>query len=123
MNTENRNLIIDLEQELLEAMKNCDIQKLDELIHEELLFNIPDGQTITKAMDLDNYRSGNMKIDNISSSEQTINLLDDNAIVSVVIDMKGKFLNHSLDGNYRVLRVWKKIDSSWNIIAGSSLRL
>ncbi len=123
MNTENRNLIIDLEQELLEAMKNCDIQKLDELIHEELLFNIPDGQTITKAMDLDNYRSGNMKIDNISSSEQTINLLDDNAIVSVVIDMKGKFLNHSLDGKYRVLRVWKKNDSSWNIIAGSSLRL
>ncbi|NQZ34783.1 MAG: nuclear transport factor 2 family protein [Crocinitomicaceae bacterium] len=123
MDTENRSIIITLEQELLNAMKKCDIQKLDELIHEDLLFNIPNGQTITKSIDLDNYRLGNMKIDEISSREQTINLLEDNAIVSVIIDMKGTFSNHIFDGKYRVLRVWKKIDSSWKIIAGSSLQL
>ena len=69
-----KDAIIKIEQEILIAMKKCDIKKLDELLHEELLFNIPNGQTITKAMDLETYSSGNMKINEIASSEQEINL-------------------------------------------------
>ncbi len=35
--------IAKLEQEILIAMKNCDVKKLDELLHEKLLFNLPNG--------------------------------------------------------------------------------
>ncbi|GGX08761.1 hypothetical protein GCM10007384_08150 [Aquimarina muelleri] len=122
-NSNNRNVIITLEQELLNSMKTCNVQKLDELIHEDLLFNIPNGQTISKSIDLDTYRLKSIKIDEISSSEQVINLIDYTAIVSVIIEMRGKFQNHILDGKYRVLRVWKKIDCNWKIIAGSSIFL
>lgn len=116
-----KDAIIKVEKELLNAMKNCAINKLDELLHEELLFNIPNGQTITKAMDLETYSSGNMTINAIKSSEQEINLIGDNAIVTVIIDMKGTYFDYSLDGKYKIIRIWKSFSNKWQVIAGSSI--
>ena len=115
--------IIAVELALLIAMKNGNIQKLDELIHEDLLFIIPNGQIITKAIDLESYRSGNMNISEISSSNITINLIDDNAIVSVIINMSGKFMDQTFEGKFRFLRVWKFVNNQWKIIGGSSTQL
>jgi len=116
------NLIAIVEKEILMAMKNCDVQKLDELLHEDLLFAIPNGQTITKELDLETYRSGNMKIKEISSSEQHINIIGDNAVVSVLIEMTGMYFDYILDGKYRVIRVWKSFNGNWKVIAGSSIQ-
>jgi hypothetical protein len=118
-----KDIITKVEQEVLIAMKNCDVKKLDELLHEELLFNIPNGQTITKALDLESYSSGNMKIDEIKSSGQEINLIGENAVVSLTIDMKGNYFDFSLNGKYKVLRVWKLFNTQWKVIAGSSIRI
>lgn len=115
--------IIKVEKELLNAMKNCDVKKLDELLHEKLFFNIPNGQTITKAMDMATYSSGNMRIDKIKSSKQKINLIGDNAIVSVIIDMKGTYYDYSLDGKYKIIRIWKSFNNEWKVIAGSSIEI
>jgi len=121
--TKSKDFIIKVEQEILNAMKNCDVKKLDELLHEKLLFNIPNGQTITKTMDLETYSSGNMTINEIKSSEQEINLIGENAIVSVTLEMRGKYLDYSLDGKYKILRVWKLLNDQWKVIAGSSSKI
>jgi ketosteroid isomerase-like protein len=93
------------EKELLDAMKNCDVNKLEELIHDDLLFSIPNGQTITKAEDIATYRSGNMKIHAIKASEEKIHLIGDTAIVSVAIAMEGTYFEHALDGKYKIIRI------------------
>ena len=64
-----------------------------------------------------------MKIEDISSSEQLINLIGDTAVVFVIITMKGKYLEHILDGSYRIIRVWKLVGNTWKVIAGSSIQL
>jgi hypothetical protein len=115
--------IISNEKNLLNAMKDNNVLKLDELVHEDLLFNIPNGQTITKSMDLETYRSGNMKISSILSREHEINLIGDNAVISVTVEMKGKYFDHILDGKYRFIRVWKLFNGKWKVIAGSSTQL
>lgn len=115
--------IIKMEKSLLEAMKSCDVQKLDELLHEELRFTIPNGDTITKTIDLETYRSGNMKIVDLKSSNQEINMIDDCAVVSVRIEMKGFYFNFPLDGIYKIIRVWKLLDEQWKVIAGSSIKI
>ncbi|MCV6629058.1 MAG: nuclear transport factor 2 family protein, partial [Flavobacteriaceae bacterium] len=81
----NNESILKTEQELLNAMKNSDVQKLDELLHDDLLFNIANGQTITKTMDLETYRSGNMKISEVSATEHQIRFIHDNAIISLTL--------------------------------------
>ncbi|TGV03799.1 nuclear transport factor 2 family protein [Flavivirga rizhaonensis] len=121
MNSIKKDSIVEIEKEILDAMKNCNVEKLNELLHEELLFNIPNGQTITKAIDLETYNSGNMLISEISSSEQEINLIGDTAIVSVVIEMKGAYFDYSFDGKYKILRVWKLLNNQLKVIAGSSI--
>ncbi|MCA0349625.1 MAG: nuclear transport factor 2 family protein [Bacteroidetes bacterium] len=122
-NLSERDIIVVSEDTILNAMKNCDIKKLDELLHAELLFNIPSGETITKTMDLETYKSGNMNICEIKSSQQIINIIGDNAIVSVCIEMQGKFFDYSLDGKYKVIRIWKKFDEKWKVIGGSSVKI
>jgi hypothetical protein len=115
--------IINAEKTLLSAMKKGDVETLDELLHEDLLFNIPNGQTITKTIDLETYRSGNMNLNEITSLQQNINLIHDNAIVSTLIEMKGKYFDFSLDGKYKIIRIWKSCNGKLKVIAGSSIKL
>ena len=89
----------------------------------DFLISKLDSRYKTKAIDLDKYRLGNMKIDEISSSEQTINLRENNAIVYAITDMKGTFSNPLFDEKHHILKVCKIINSSSKIIAGSNLQL
>jgi hypothetical protein len=115
--------IVENENRLLEAMIECNLTVLDELLHEDLLFNIPNGVTVTKAVDLDNYRSGNMTISSILSSDQIVKVIDDTAVVALNLTLEGKYGEQSLDGKYRYLRVWKLFDTSWKVIAGSCVSM
>lgn len=115
--------IISSELKLLAAMKNSDVKQLDELLHEELLFHIPNGQVITKAMDLDAHRSGVMHIYALLPSEQVIHVLEDTAVVSVKMELKGKYIDQPIDAAFRYIRVWKLVNDSWKVIAGSCIQL
>ncbi|MCG8328026.1 MAG: nuclear transport factor 2 family protein [Chitinophagales bacterium] len=122
-NETNKDQIVALEKRLLEAMKNSDIDALDELLHDDLLFVIPTGQTVTKQMDLANLQSGNLKIEVISSSEQEISLIHDNAIVSVVISLKGNYLDNPIDGQFKYIRTWKLFNEGWKVIGGAGIQI
>ncbi|WP_028982413.1 nuclear transport factor 2 family protein [Sporocytophaga myxococcoides] len=107
------------ENRLLSAVMKSDVSALNELIHDDLLFNLPDGKTATKAMDLDAYKTGKMKVAEISSSEREIKINDHSAVVAVTIELKGSFQDQTIDGKYRYLRVWQLHQDKWQIIAGS----
>jgi len=115
--------IIECENKLLEAMQNNNAQIIEELLHDDMLFTIPTGQTVTKAMDIENLRSGVMKINQIKASNQTISLIDDTAIVVVSINLKGRYADNLIDANFRYLRVWKLCNNSWKVIAGSGFQI
>jgi hypothetical protein len=115
--------IVNAEIELLTAIKKADLSVLEKMLHDDLLFNLPDGNTITKEFDLDSYRSGKMKIDSLEASDQVINIIDDTAVVAVTVSLKGAFNNNPISGVFRYIRVWKQFDESLKIIAGSCVTL
>ena len=115
--------IIASEKALLLAIKDRDIASLDNLLHDDLLFNLPSGQTITKAADLDAHRSGQMTIFAIEAKEQQINMIGDTAVVAVTINLKGKYADEPIDGTFSYLRVWKNFNNQWKVIAGSCIEL
>ena len=115
--------IIDCESQLLQAIKTSDIKILAALFHVDLIFNIPTGQTITKPMDIENYRSGIMTVSEITATDQIIKTIDDIATVVVTINLKAKYANQTIDGKFRHLRVWKLFDNSWKVIAGSGMSI
>lgn len=109
-----------LEHELLDAMRNSNVEKLDELIADDLVFTDHNGQLFTKAMDLDAHRSGAFKIESLEPEEQIIKLYDHTAVVSVLLHITGKYLGNNFDGSNRYTRVWIKRDGAWKIAAGHS---
>lgn len=115
--------VVNAEIELLTAIKNADVSLLEKMLHDDLLFNLPTGNTITKEFDLNSYRSGKMKIDSIEASDQIINIIGDTAVVAVTISLKGAFDNNLINGAFRYIRVWKQFDENLKVIAGSCVAL
>lgn len=118
-----KNSVVNAEIELLTAIKYADVSVLEKMLHDDLLFNLPDGETITKEFDLNTYRSGKMKIDFLEASDQIINCIGDTAIVSVAVSLKGNYDNNPINGTFRYIRVWKQFGEDLKVIAGSCAEL
>ncbi|MFB9077568.1 nuclear transport factor 2 family protein [Flavobacterium procerum] len=116
-------VVVNAEIELLTAVKSADVRVLERLLHDNLLFNLPDGNTITKELDLESYKSGKMKIDFLEAADQSIAIIDDTAVVAVTISLKGNFDANPISGVFRYIRVWKKFEGQLKVIAGSCVPL
>ena len=115
--------IVAREDALLRAITSNDVALLDDVLHDDLLFNGPDGQTGTKAQDLANYRSGGIQLRRAEASDRLVSSIGDDVVVAVTVALEGSYLGVPLDGRYRYLRVWKRIGSTWRVIAGSVVPL
>jgi hypothetical protein len=115
--------IVAREDALLGAMTTNDVALLDDLLHDDLLFNGPDGQTGTKAQDLANYRSGGIQLRRAEASDRLVSAIGDDAVVAVTVALEGSYLGVRVDGRYRYLRVWKRFGGSWRVIGGSVVAL
>ena len=111
--------IIILEDKLIAAVKDGNTTVLVGLLHDDLVFNIPYGLTISNSMDLDNCSSGVMKVYDIGTTDRIVKSIDDFSTVAVTVNFKAKYGDQTIDFKYRYLRVWKLFDNSWKIIASS----
>jgi hypothetical protein len=111
------------ENRLSEAIKSADIRVLDTLLHDDLLFVLPNGQTITKQMDIDDYRLGYMVVSAIEVSERFISTYADTVVVSLIANLKAQYKGNNIDGLYRYLRIWKLSNNGYKVIAGSAVQM
>lgn len=111
--------VVAREHALLRAVTTNDVALLDDLLHDDLLFNGPDGRTATKAIDLANYRSGGVQLRRADASDRLVSVIDDVVVVAVTVALEGSYLGVQVDGRFRYLRVWKRTDGAWRVIAGS----
>ncbi|MGJ1266634.1 nuclear transport factor 2 family protein [Sphingobacterium spiritivorum] len=115
----NEHKILHIENQLREAMQKSDVGILDQLLHDDLLFVLSDGEVITKEMDLETHSSGNLVLEEITSSIDSIKQIGENVVVTLSSKIKGKMLEQYFEGNFRYLRVWKIFDGQLKVIAGS----
>ena len=113
------NSILEQENKLYSAIKDSDITALDQLLHDDLLFILPSGQTITKEIDLDTYRDGALKIDELLPEIENLNIIDDMAVITLTMKLKGKFNEMPFEANYRYIRFWKKFGDGIKVVGGS----
>lgn len=108
-----------LEIRFIEAMKTSNIEELQELLSDDLLFTNQNGHLVNKADDLNTHRSGKLEIYSLETSAQLIHVHnDDVAVVSVVQDLGGAFDGHTYAGIFRYTRVWKLTNGKWQVITG-----
>ena len=116
-------VILKQEQKLIEAYKSNDLKTIASLYHDNLIFNTPDGRTITKTKDIKSLQSGTLKIEEYSPSNYLIDVVGDVATVSVSLHIKGNAANNAFERNFKFLRVWKRVDSDWKLIAISGTQI
>lgn len=118
-----RNEILNLENTLYEAIKNSDTEVLDKLLHADLLFVVPSGQTITKEMDLQTYRAGNLKVNEIIPKVEKLNIIEDLAVITLQMELKGDYNNEPFEAKYRYIRFWKKFPEGIKVVGGSGMAI
>lgn len=118
-----KNEITDLENKLVDGIKNSDITFLDQVLHNDLLFLAPNGQIITKAIDLASHQAGEMIVEQLILTIEEINIVDDTAIVVVVYNTKGTMLGSPIQGQFRYIRIWKQFPDGLKVIGGSCFHL
>lgn len=119
----NEQKILETEKQLLEAMKASDVGMLDRLLHEDLLFILPTGEVITKALDLETHKSGNLVIEEMTSTIDSVKIIEENIVVALTSKLKGKMSEQNFEGNFRYIRVWKLFDDQLKVIAGSCVAM
>lgn len=113
-------LLNDLEAQLRNAMLKSDVDALDRLISDDLLFTNHLGQLMSKEDDLQGHRSGFVKIETIDILESQQSWLGDTAIVSARVRIVGSFGEHHADSTLRFTRVWAYLGGEPRIMAGHS---
>lgn len=114
MNAENR---------LFSAQLAGDVDELNLLLHDDLIALLPNGQLLTKEMDLQAHRTKSMTIDKATFTIEEIKIVDDTAITLVSMKAEGKMQGAPLIGTFKYLRVWKQKDHFCKVVAASILQL
>lgn len=117
--TFNKDLVLEAEHGLIAGIRNGDVAFLDRILHDELLFIAPNGQVITKQMDLDSHKRGDMVVESLTPAFEAISILGDTAVVVVAYDTKGSMLGNPIEGKFRYIRIWKAFDDGLKVIGGS----
>lgn len=120
-NTITKNEVINQENRLYQAIIGRNIDTLEKLLHNNLLFIIPSGEVITKEIDLKTYRDGALKVDEITPKIETLNIIDDVAVIVLVMELKGIYNTEPFEVKYRYIRFGKQFNDGIKVIGGSGI--
>ncbi|WET66956.1 nuclear transport factor 2 family protein [Sphingobacterium sp.] len=115
--------IAEAENQLFLAQLASNVDGLNLLLYDDLVAVAPDGQMLTKEMDLNAHRSKAMIIENASTEIDEIRIIGDTALSVTTMTAKGKVMGAPLEGKFRYFRVWKRIDNTLKVIGASFMQL
>jgi ketosteroid isomerase-like protein len=106
------------EAALRQAQLTSNVQELDRLVDDALVFTGPNGAVYGKQDDLDAHRRGLIRITRLEPSEERVQRFGHIAVVSVRMEMSGTFEGAAFAGPFRYTRVWRAHENGWRIVAG-----
>ena len=110
---------MELEGELRRAQLASDVEALDRLIDEDLLFTGPTGQLATKAEDLSAHGTGLVKFRSHEPEEIRVRRIGaDVAVVALRTRLVVEVQDVTHSGTFRYTRIWHRRDGRWRIVAG-----
>lgn len=109
------------EEQLRLAMLGSDVNALNKLLSQDLIFTNHLGQILTKQADLEAHASGTVKLQVLTPSEERIQVVGDVVIVSVRMHVLGSYAGTPSEGHLRFTRVWaRSSNGDWQVVVGHS---
>lgn len=112
--------IASLEARIRTAQLEANVEALDDLIADPLLFTGPDGRLGRKADDLEAYASGRVRFVRHEPKELRIRRIgDDVAVTALRAFLVVRVDGATVEGTYRYTRVWAREGSArWRVVGG-----
>jgi hypothetical protein len=106
------------EDELRRAQLASDVDALNRLLDERLLFTAIDGALVTKADDLSLHRSGRLRITRMEPIERSMLHLGDTSVVITKMDAAAVLDGSPMNSILCYTRVWHRGSGEWRVVAG-----
>jgi len=110
--------ILACEAELRNAQLTGDVELLDRLLDDLLVFTTIDGTLANKSDDLSLHRSGRLRINRMDPSDRHLLHLGETSVVSVRMNAEAVMDGVPVAATLRYTRVWHRRTDGWRLVAG-----
>ena len=110
--------ILACEAELRQAQLTSDVETLERLLDDVLVFTSFDGTIASKSDDLLLHRSGRLKITRMDPSDRHLLHLGATSVVSVRMNAEAVIDGVPVAAAMRYTRVWHQRQDGWRLVAG-----
>lgn len=111
--------LVEAERAFRKAMLDGDVQTLISLMHPNVTYVAPEGESRGRWADLQKYHLGTFKLDRLDMIEQRFEQYGDTGITFLLAYMKGSLEGESFATTFRYTRTWSCIDGKWQVVAST----
>ncbi|AWG30055.1 nuclear transport factor 2 family protein [Burkholderia cenocepacia] len=113
-----RTVIEPSETTLRAAMLANDVEALDALLDDDLVFTVPTGQVISKEDDLAAHRVKLLRPDTLDVIEMRASAVDEMILTTTRATLAGRFDGAAFTGTFAYTRLWRRSGAHWRVVAG-----
>ncbi|MBR8212815.1 nuclear transport factor 2 family protein [Burkholderia cenocepacia] len=113
-----RTVIEPSEIALRTAMLANDVEALDALLDDDLVFTVPTGQVISKEGDLAVHRAKLLRLDTLDVIEMRASAVDEMILTTTRAALAGRFDGAAFTGMFAYTRLWRRSGAHWRVVAG-----
>ncbi|ACR28891.1 nuclear transport factor 2 family protein [Burkholderia glumae] len=111
------------EAALRTAMLANDVEALDELLDDDLVFTAPNGQVLSKDDDLSAHREKLLRLDRLDLHETQAHAVGEMILTTTKATLVGHFGAMAIDGTFAYTRLWRQSGTRWRIVAGHAAEI
>jgi ketosteroid isomerase-like protein len=112
-----------LADQFSQAFGKADTGFMEKYFADEFTGIHSDGNLSTKAQEIDNVKSGNLKWASVDLHERKIRVYGETAVVVALASSTGTFGGKPYSGDFRTTQVWMKHKGNWKVVAFQSTRV
>ncbi|WP_354165243.1 nuclear transport factor 2 family protein [Burkholderia sp. 567] len=118
-----RAVIEPYEAALRAAMLTNDVDALDTLLDDDLIFTVPTGQVIAKHDDLSAHRAKLLRLDALDIQEMGTKMIGEMILTTTKAMLAGRFDGTAFNGMFAYTRLWRRPGSNWRVVAGHASQI
>lgn len=115
--------ILELEEALRTAQLAGDTALFERVLSDDFQFITPQGKIISKREDIDQYKSGTLKLSRVDVEDRTIRVYGTAAVVRFKVRFDGQSGKYVFSSNFIFTRIYSKICGAWKMVGGHSSEL
>ena len=123
LNTDAKQEVMEVMRRYEEAYGQNNVAALDRILAEDFVFTSSRSIVVTKAQELSDIRSGEMKTESAGIDELQVRGRGTAAVVTGRATLKGVWHGQDFSGQYRVTATWIKEAGHWRLLALHASRI